>query len=246
MKKYNRVLFKILLKLKCNISRFKEFSYINNNSFEWEKENFNERESVKNKTKSELVLEVLEPKKKLKIMEIGTAGGNTTEEFLNKVMLNRNSIMYAFDPYTPYPDKNLRNNDLVLEKFLARFKNDITENRLKFSRTNSFDGLINLINQNHKETFDLIFIDGNHKAKNVLEDFLLSLTLVKKNGYIMFDDYKWFPTMKKNRLDGYKSFKDVPLEKVPKYAIELISKFKDDIRYVSAANNYNVLLFQKK
>ena len=61
----------------------------------------------------------------------------------------------------------------------------------------------------------------------------------------MFDDYEWYPAEKDNKSKGYKSKKEVPLERVPKYAIDFISKLENDIKYISAANNYNVLLFKK-
>ena len=245
MKKNNWIILKKLSRLKSIFSIFFKLINRNKNNLPWYMENNKTRLKVNNKTKTDLILEVLDNEKKLKIMEIGTAGGNTTEEILTNVMRNNQSVLYAFDPFIPYPDKDLRDNDLVLNNFLNRFKSDIAENRLKFSRITSFDGLINLYKSDHKETFDLIFIDGNHAAKSVLEDFFLSLPLVKKNGYILFDDYEWYPKEKNNRSKGYKSMEEVPLERVPKYAIDLISKLENDIKYISAANNYNVLLFKK-
>lgn len=221
------------------------FLYTYKDKKPWDNDNRKVRQIIKNKTKTDLILEFLNKEQRLKLMEIGTAGGNTTEEILKKVMLNKDSVLYAFDPFISYPDKDLTDHDLTYNSFLNRFKIDLETNRLKFSRSFSFDALIDLYKLDHKETFDLIFIDGDHKARNVLEDFLLSLQLVKKNGYIMFDDYKWFPSKKHNRSKGYKSFNQVPKERIPKYAIDLISGFEDDIKYISAANDYNVLLFKK-
>jgi hypothetical protein len=42
-----------------------------------------------------------------------------------------------------------------------------------------------------KDTFDFAYIDGNHMAKNVLEDAVNCAYIVKPNGYIVFDDYTW-------------------------------------------------------
>ena len=39
--------------------------------------------------------------------------------------------------------------------------------------------------------FDFIYIDGSHMACDVLEDALLCWPLVKDDGIIIFDDYKW-------------------------------------------------------
>jgi len=40
-------------------------------------------------------------------------------------------------------------------------------------------------------TYDFIYIDGSHKAANVLEDAVLVWPLLKKGGLLTFDDYKW-------------------------------------------------------
>jgi hypothetical protein len=39
--------------------------------------------------------------------------------------------------------------------------------------------------------FDVIYIDGSHEGRNILEDACLSFHLVKPGGLIMLDDYKW-------------------------------------------------------
>jgi len=39
--------------------------------------------------------------------------------------------------------------------------------------------------------FDFIYIDGSHKAVNVLEDAILSWPLLKEGGLLTFDDYDW-------------------------------------------------------
>ncbi len=38
------------------------------------------------------------------------------------------------------------------------------------------------------ETFDILFIDGNHQTINVLEDSILAFRKVKKGGFLVFDD----------------------------------------------------------
>lgn len=39
--------------------------------------------------------------------------------------------------------------------------------------------------------FDLIYIDGSHVAKDVLSDAVLSYSLLRKGGFMIFDDYLW-------------------------------------------------------
>ena len=40
-------------------------------------------------------------------------------------------------------------------------------------------------------TYDFIYIDGSHKAVNVLEDAVLTWPLLRKGGLLTFDDYEW-------------------------------------------------------
>ena len=211
----------------------------------WEFDNKNLKKSVEKKTKVQLMLEFLDPNASLKILEIGTASGETTTQILEQLIKNEASTLYAFDPFVDYPDKDKRNHESVYDAFMRKNKNAIQNNKLIFKRDYSFNGLINLYCDNHKNTFDLVMIDGDHRARYVLEDFLFSLKLIKKNGYLMFDDYHWFPSIKKNRIEGYKKINSVPKERIPKYAIEFLINLSSDIRYVGAANNYNVLMFQK-
>ena len=39
--------------------------------------------------------------------------------------------------------------------------------------------------------FDVIYVDGNHDGKNVLEDAILSYRLLKSGGLMIFDDLRW-------------------------------------------------------
>jgi predicted O-methyltransferase YrrM len=41
------------------------------------------------------------------------------------------------------------------------------------------------------EAFQFIYIDGSHKAPDVLEDAVLSFPLLAKGGVMIFDDYPW-------------------------------------------------------
>jgi len=40
------------------------------------------------------------------------------------------------------------------------------------------------------ESFDIIYIDGSHAKNDVLEDAVLSWRLLKKDGLLIFDDYR--------------------------------------------------------
>lgn len=43
----------------------------------------------------------------------------------------------------------------------------------------------------NKEFLDLVYIDGNHMSKHVLEDAVNSFYYLKPGGYMIFDDFGW-------------------------------------------------------
>ena len=72
-------------------------------------------------------------------------------------------------------------------------KNEFIEDNLKpygdkvnYILGESSDGFRTL---NGKDIFDLIYIDGNHMAKYVLEDAVNSFYFLKNGGYMIFDDF---------------------------------------------------------
>ena len=51
--------------------------------------------------------------------------------------------------------------------------------------------------------YDIIYIDGGHSGKSVLEDALLAFRLLKVGGVMIFDDYRWFKTAPRLNRPGY-------------------------------------------
>ena len=72
---------------------------------------------------------------------------------------------------------------LVMDNFVDRHVLPI--------KSTSVEALGGLIAQ--KKQFDFIYIDGSHLAKDVLVDACMSWPLLKKGGFIVFDDYAWKP-----------------------------------------------------
>ena len=73
------------------------------------------------------------------------------------------------------------------------FNNNINESKKDNQNINIFIDtsdsiLLNLLEQD-QNTFDFIYIDGNHQAEQVYRDGCSSFKLLKSNGIIIFDDY---------------------------------------------------------
>jgi predicted O-methyltransferase YrrM len=69
----------------------------------------------------------------------------------------------------------------------------------------------------HNKQFDFIYVDGSHLAKDVLTDACMSWPLLKKNGFMVFDDYMWKPP-------GFS------INQRPKSAVDaFVNMFEDDL-----------------
>ena len=56
------------------------------------------------------------------------------------------------------------------------------------------------------DSFDIIYIDGNHEPDYVLEDAVLSFRKLKQGGILIFDDYGWGgPDLTQRGIDGFLS-----------------------------------------
>ena len=69
-------------------------------------------------------------------------------------------------------------------------------------------------------SFDIIYIDGDHRAKSVLADAVLSFDLLKNGGILIFDDYLWLAEKK-------------PAELTPKIAIDsFITAYRNSLEII--------------
>lgn len=120
------------------------------------------------------------------IIEIGSFEGFTTfwlSDFLSQY--NADLKIYAIDPHIGSNDLPDVNFEYIYHNFshnLSVNKNKNVEHIQKFSNT----GLIDLINRGVKA--ELIFVDGDHRAAEVLLDLTLSWQLLNLGGIIVCDD----------------------------------------------------------
>jgi len=63
--------------------------------------------------------------------------------------------------------------------------------RLYKHKTKSQLALIHLLAEGRAGSFDLVYVDGSHQAPDVLSDAVLSFSLLRVGGLLIFDDYLW-------------------------------------------------------
>lgn len=165
----------------------------------------------------------LKGKEGLLFLEIGLLEGQGTTFFFEK-FLGATGTMVGIDPFIEYSKATVAKiegfdhiiNESLLERFLSNTKP--FADRITFYKGLSQNVLPSL----ETEIFDMVFIDGDHSRDAVAIDARESLRLVKKGGYIVFDDYVW----------GYKECPEMS----PKDAIDkFLEEHKDEIEIVHKA-----------
>lgn len=109
------------------------------------------------------------------VIEIGSLYGACSVWLLDKFINRPNDTLHCIDiNQTEY----LKNN-------LAPYKN------VQFHLGASSDVLCELWCKYKSPVADLIYIDGSHLPKHILEDAVISWKLLKVGGVMVFDDYEW-------------------------------------------------------
>jgi predicted O-methyltransferase YrrM len=128
------------------------------------------------------------------ILEIGCHEGRSTCWMLEN-LLAENGAITCIDPFANEPLSAFRNehppeNRIIEQIFLHN--TDLARHpgqTIRLMPTLSFYALAELITENAQ--FDFIYVDGSHSADEVLADAVMAFGLLKKNGYMIFDDYLW-------------------------------------------------------
>lgn len=124
-------------------------------------------------------------------LEIGSFEGLSTNYCLDHILKNKKSKITVIDPWIKYSESTVTNIELFdkcYDDIYNRFLNNIEYNkdRIIIKRGLSQDILPTL-----NDKYDFILIDGDHSEKAVWNDAVHSFKLLKINGIIIFDDYKW-------------------------------------------------------
>lgn len=133
-------------------------------------------------------------KDNLNFLEIGCFEGMGSCYLLENVLIGKECKLTVIDTFEGSDEHKAQNVDT--NKLLDIFLDNI----------NKYKDKVNVIIGKSQEelrkdnigklsTYDFIYIDGSHRAPDVLEDAILSFRLLKKGGIMIFDDYKWkFPS----------------------------------------------------
>lgn len=125
------------------------------------------------------------------ILEVGCFEGRATCWMLEN-MLSDNGVITVIDTFKG----SAEHEELDLSEMRKTFGENVEKARKETQfvdvlQDTSYDGLAYLIRGGDHEHFDFIYIDGSHKAPDVLTDACMAFGLLKPGGVMLFDDYMW-------------------------------------------------------
>ena len=154
--------------------------------------------------------------KKTKYLEIGSWEGRSVVHICEKF---KNFQVTVVDPYMEYKE---------IDKFVKKQNIDETYNTLKKNLKN-FSDRVEIYRttskkffENNQKKYNLIYIDGSHKSKDVEDDFLNSLKILEDGGLIILDDFTW---------NHYENICDNPIG-----GILPVLKKNEHLKIISASN----------
>jgi predicted O-methyltransferase YrrM len=157
-------------------------------------------------------------KPNLNFLEIGSFQGRSTVWLLENILTDENSSITCIDTFEGSIEHHIYSKNELINLFDIFLHNVSTfKNKINIIRGKSQE-VLKLLN----ESFDFIYIDGDHTAVSVIEDAILSFSLLKKGGIMIFDDYEWL--VMNNYIDNPKPAIDAFLEI---YANKITLLYKD-------------------
>jgi len=138
----------------------------------------------------------------LKYLEIGVFEGRTLISMFQNILSHPSSRATAIDLFY----------DKTENIFFSNLKLSGFSKRLKFIEGSSQKKLREL----PSNYFDILYVDGSHKAHDILSDAVQGWEVVKVGGIMIFDDYELIPehqkTTPKEAIDQFVRFFGEKLE----------------------------------
>ena len=143
-----------------------------------------------------------DPNKPIRYAEVGAFYGANMLSVAETYGLHPESTLIAIDPWTDYVDYPEYKGEqmTIYNAFTQNMEDCGLKERVSVMRGYSHEVLPTL----EDNSFDIIYIDGNHEPEYVLEDAVLAFRKLKVGGRLIFDDYGWGgPDLTKRGIDGF-------------------------------------------
>jgi predicted O-methyltransferase YrrM len=141
--------------------------------------------------------------KPIHYLEIGTLYGANLLSVAKSYGMHPDSKLHCIDPwedYEHYPEYKGEQ-----PKIYDTFMKNLDLLGDEKSKVNVHRGYSNrVVPTLDDDSFDIIYIDGNHEPEYVLEDAVLCFRKLKCGGVLIFDDYGWGgPDLTKRGIDAF-------------------------------------------
>lgn len=123
----------------------------------------------------------------LKFLQIGVFTGDASVWLLENILTDSSSLLIDVDTWQGSPDEDVHM-QMDFEDVYKTYKNKMEPyNNMRSIRDTSS----NFFEQKQPDTYDFIYIDGDHTEQTVYADGVNAWNCLKPNGILAFDDYTW-------------------------------------------------------
>lgn len=127
---------------------------------------------------------------KCDILQIGAYTGDASLWLCENVLFDKNSTLTDVDTWSGSPEKVYEDLNFDWSTVENEYNNKIEkyflEGKIIKKKMTSSEFF-----KDNKNTYDFIYVDGDHRALTVFDDAVKSFFAVKVGGVIGFDDYLW-------------------------------------------------------
>lgn len=163
------------------------------------------------------------------VLEIGSFEGQSTVWMLLNLMEHPADGIVCIDPFTGSEEHTDKQTQHLFERFNANVMKTGKESHVRVLRMPSMEALPKLLVEGYR--CDFAYIDGSHRAADVLADLCSTWPLLNPGGLCICDDFLW-------RQDGVGTT-DVLAS--PKIAIDAFTTiYADQLRLIRSRQNYQV------
>lgn len=123
------------------------------------------------------------------ILEIGVFRGDATRWFLDNLAGPQSKVV-CIDTFQGSPEYPQYNGKQIEAQFRENTKHGPC--RVQLMKMDSHSALMKLcMLAKNLESFDVIYVDASHEARDVILDGCLAWKLLRPKGMMIFDDYIW-------------------------------------------------------
>lgn len=122
-------------------------------------------------------------------LEIGSWEGRSACWLLDHVLTHDTARLTCIDTFRGGQEHRLRLPESVLQSVETVFDQNIQTSGLAHKVDKRVGRSQDILRSLPVEHYDFIYIDGSHRASDVLTDAVLSWALLKPSGLLLFDDY---------------------------------------------------------